>query len=171
MSPRVLPPSPLRITGSTANAAITVTIAANTGVNIPTWHVDNNRSGLNPNEKSLTPTNVAAGTFGKLFSYLVDGYAYAEPLLISNVTINSAVHNVLYVATEYDSVYAFDADTYGTGAPLWKTSLLQSGETPITGATVQPYQGVTSTPVIDTSIEHHLRRLRTEIFRTALATG
>ncbi|MGB9418167.1 MAG: hypothetical protein WCB58_17765, partial [Acidobacteriaceae bacterium] len=137
--------------GINANSAITVTIAANTGVNIPTWHVDNNRSGLNPNEKSLTPTNVAAGTFGKLFSYLVDGYAYAEPLLISNVTINSAVHNVLYVATEYDSVYAFDADTYGTGAPLWKTSLLQSGETPLTGATVQPYQGVTSTPVIDTS--------------------
>jgi hypothetical protein len=59
------------------------------------------------------------------------------------------VHNVLYVATEYDSVYAFDADTYGTGAPLWKTPLLQSGETPLTGATVQPFQGVTSTPVID----------------------
>jgi uncharacterized protein YjdB len=137
--------------GITANAAITVTIPANAGVNIPTWHVDNNRSGLNSRETSLTPTNVAAGTFGKLFSYLVDGYAYAEPLLISNVTINSAVHNVLYVATEYDSVYAFDADTYGTGAPLWKTSLLQSGETPLTGATVQPYQGVTSTPVIDTS--------------------
>ena len=137
--------------GIAANAAITVTIPANAGVNIPTWHVDNNRSGLNPNETSLTPTNVAAGTFGKLFSYLVDGYAYAEPLLISNVTIGSAVHNVLYVATEYDSVYAFDADNYGTGAPLWKTSLLQANETPLTGATVQPYQGVTSTPVIDTS--------------------
>ena len=137
--------------GITANAAITVTVPANAGVNIPTWHVDNNRSGLNSRETSLTPANVAAGTFGKLFSYLVDGYAYAEPLLISNVTINSTVHNVLYVATEYDSVYAFDADNYGTGAPLWKTSLLQSGEAPLTGATVQPYQGVTSTPVIDTS--------------------
>jgi uncharacterized protein YjdB len=137
--------------GITANATITVTVPANAGVNIPTWHVDNNRSGLNSRETSLTPTNVAAGTFGKLFSYLVDGYAYAEPLLISNVTVNGAVHNVLYVATEYDSVYAFDADTYGTGAPLWKTSLLQSGETPLTGASVQPFQGVTSTPVIDTS--------------------
>jgi uncharacterized protein YjdB len=137
--------------GITANAAITVTIPANAGVNIPTWHVDNNRSGLNSRETSLTPANVAAGTFGKLFSYLVDGYAYAEPLLISNVTIKGATHNVLYVATEYDSVYAFDADTYGTGIPLWKTSLLQSGETPLTGATVQPYQGITSTPVIDTS--------------------
>jgi uncharacterized protein YjdB len=135
--------------GITANAPITVTV--NAGVNIPTWHVDNNRSGLNASEKSLTPANVAPKTFGKLFSYLVDGYAYAEPLLMSNVTIKGAVHNVLYVATEYDSVYAFDADTYGTGAPLWKTSLLQSGETPITGATVLPYQGVTSTPVIDQS--------------------
>jgi uncharacterized protein YjdB len=139
------------LNGASGSASITVTLPAGSGVNIPTWHVDNNRSGLNPNEKSLTPANVAAGTFGKLFSYLVDGYAYAEPLLMSNVTIKSAVHNVLYVATEYDSVYAFDADTYGTGAPLWKTSLLQSGETPITGGTVQPYQGVTSTPVIDQS--------------------
>jgi uncharacterized protein YjdB len=139
------------LSGASGSASITVTLPAGSGVNIPTWHVDNNRSGLNPNEKSLTPANVAAGTFGKLFSYLVDGYAYAEPLLMSNVTIKSAVHNVLYVATEYDSVYAFDADTYGTGAPLWKTSLLQSGETPLTGATVQPYQGVTSTPVIDQS--------------------
>jgi uncharacterized protein YjdB len=134
------------------NTTVTVTGAGNAGVNIPTWHVDNNRSGLNPNETSLTPANVEQpGHFGKLFSYLVDGYAYAEPLLISNVTINSAVHNVLYVATEYDSVYAFDADNYGTGTPLWKTSLLQSGETPLTGASVQPFQGVTSTPVIDTA--------------------
>jgi hypothetical protein len=125
-----------------------VTIAAGTGVNIPTWHVDNNRSGLNPNETSLTPTNVAAGTFGKLFSYPIDGYAYAEPLLISNLTIKGAVHNVLYVATENDSVYAFDADNYGNGTPLWQTTLLQSGETPISG-TVKPVQGVTSTPVID----------------------
>jgi uncharacterized protein YjdB len=139
------------LNGASGSASITVTLPAGSGINIPTWHVDNNRSGLNQNETSLTPTNVAAGTFGKLFSYLVDGYAYAEPLLISNVTIKSAVHNVLYVATEYDSVYAFDADTYGTGAPLWKTSLLQSGETPLTGASVLPYQGVTSTPVIDTS--------------------
>jgi Bacterial Ig-like domain (group 2) len=139
------------LNGMSGNVTVTVTGAGNTGVNISTWHVDNNRSGRNLNETSLTPTNVAAGTFGKLFSYLVDGYAYAEPLLISNVTIKGAVHNVLYVATEFDSVYAFDADTYGTGAPLWKTPLLQSGETPITGGTVQPFQGITSTPVIDTS--------------------
>jgi hypothetical protein len=84
-----------------------------------------------------------------LFSYLVDGYAYAEPLLMSNVMINGATHNVLYVATEHDSIYAFDADNYGSGTPLWHVSLLQSGETPVTAGPIQPYQGVTSTPVID----------------------
>jgi hypothetical protein len=66
---------------------------------------------------------------------------------MSNVTINGSTHNVLYVATENDSVYAFDADKYG--APLWQISLLNSGETPLTGASVLPNQGVTSTPVID----------------------
>jgi uncharacterized protein YjdB len=133
--------------GSKGTAPLTVTVPSPLGVNITTWHVDNNRSGLNPNETSLTPANVAPSTFGKLFSYLVDGYAYAEPLLMSNVTINGATHNVLYVATENDSVYAFDADKYGP--PLWQVSLLNSGETPLTGASVRPNQGVTSTPVID----------------------
>jgi hypothetical protein len=134
--------------GESGTASITVTLSAGTGTNITTWHVDNNRSGLNASETSLTPTNVAPQTFGKLFTYLVDGYAYAEPLLMSHVTVNGGVHNVLYVATENDSVYAFDADNYGTGAPLWKTSLLSSRETPI-GGPIQPYEGVTSTPVID----------------------
>jgi uncharacterized protein YjdB len=136
------------ITGSTT---ATVVAAPAGSVNVTTWHFDTNRSGLNPNETTLTPTNVAPATFGKLFSYLVDGYAYAEPLLMSNVTINGASHDVLYVATENDSVYAFDADNYGTGAPLWQVSLLQSGETPLSGGPIQPVEGVTSTPVIDPS--------------------
>ena len=130
-------------------APFNVTIAAGTGVNIPMWHVDANHSGLNSGETSLTPANVNSATFGKLFSYLVDGYAYAEPLLMSNVTIKGAAHNVVYVATEHDSVYAFDSDNYGSGAPLWQVSLLKSGETPMTDAVIKPYQGITSTPVID----------------------
>ena len=136
------------LSGVTGKAPFTVTIAPGTGVNIPMWHADVARSGLNPNESSLTTTNVGSKTFGKLFSYLVDGYAYATPLLMSNVTIGGSSHNVLYVATEHDSVYAFDADTYGTGAPLWKKSLLNTGETPM-AALIKPYQGITSTPVID----------------------
>jgi hypothetical protein len=136
----------------TGSDAINVTSGTSSGgVNVSTWHFDNGRSGLNPKETTLSPGNVSSKTFGKLFSYLVDGYAYAEPLLISNVTIKGAKHNVVYVATEHDSVYAFDADSYGSGAPLWQVSLLKSGETPVTGSDILPYLGVTSTPVINTS--------------------
>jgi hypothetical protein len=138
------------LSGVTGSDAINVTTGTSSGgVNVSTWHFDNGRSGLNPKETTLSPGNVSSKTFGKLFSYLVDGYAYAEPLLMSNVTIKGAKHNVVYLATEHDSVYAFDANNYGTGAPLWQVSLLKSGETPITGGTVLPFQGVTSTPVID----------------------
>lgn len=136
------------LSGVSGTVPFVVTIAPGTGVNVVTWHYDSNRSGLNPGELSLTPANVSAQTFGKLFSYLVDGYAYGQPLLVSNLTINGSTHNVLYVATENDSVYAFDADNYGTGAPLWKVSLLKTGEAPI-GGSIKPYVGVTSTPVID----------------------
>jgi drug/metabolite transporter superfamily protein YnfA len=136
------------LSGVSGTVPFVVTIAPGTGVNVVTWHFDSNRSGLNPGELSLIPTNVSSQTFGKLFSYLVDGYVYGQPLLVSNITVNGANHNVLYVATENDSVYAFDADNYGTGAPLWKVSLLKSGEVPI-GGSIKPYEGVTSTPVID----------------------
>jgi hypothetical protein len=135
------------LSGITGTAPLVVTIAPGTGVNIPMWHVDIGRSGLNPGEQSLTPANVGLKTFGKLFSYLTDGYVYGEPVLASGVTINGNVHNVVYVATEHDSVYAFDADSYG--APLWQVSLLKSGETPTTDSRIEPWLGVTSTPAID----------------------
>lgn len=137
------------VSGTSASSALTVTAALTGGTNVQTWHFDNQRSGLNPAESTLTTTNVAPSSFGKLFSYLTDGYVYGEPLLISGLTINGASHNVLFAATEKDSVYAFDADRYGTGTPLWQTSLLQAGETPILNGHFGPYQGVTSTPVID----------------------
>jgi len=123
--------------------------AAYSGVQILTWHNDNERTGLNSNESTLQPSNVSASTFGKLFSYPVDGYIYAQPLYVSNVPSGSGIHDVVYVATEYDSVYAFDADTAGDGSPLWKTSLLRPGETPLQGGNPKPWIGVTSTPVID----------------------
>lgn len=135
---------------TSGTAAATVTVASTNAVSIPTWHVDNNRSGLNAQETTLTPTNVNSSTFGKMFSYLVDGYAYAEPLIVANLTVNGAKHNVLFVATEHDSVYAFDADS-GNQTPLWKVSLLEANETPLTNAPIQPYQGITGTPVIDTN--------------------
>jgi hypothetical protein len=104
---------------------------------------------LNSQEAILTPANVNASNFGKLFSCPVDGYVYGAPLILSHQSVNGALHNVLYVATENDSVYAYDADTCGGGTPLWKVSLLQSGETPLADEAILPHAGVTSTPVID----------------------
>ena len=112
--------------------------------------MNNARTGLNDQETQLTPANVNAASFGKLFSYAVDGYVYAQPLYVSSLRVNGTSHNVVFVATEMASVYAFDADTFGDGSPLWKTSLLQSGETPQQGGNPKPFQGLTSTPVIDT---------------------
>jgi Bacterial Ig-like domain (group 2) len=138
------------LNGISGTASLTVTAAPPAGgANVTTWHFDTQRSGLNAGEQMLTPTNVNPTTFGKLFSYLVNGYIYAEPLLVSGLTVNGATHNVVYVATQQDNVYALDADNYGSGTPLWQVSLLQSGETPVTTGEIQPYEGVTSTPVID----------------------
>ncbi len=137
--------------GFTSSATVDVANSTATGANIPMFHVDQNRSGLNPNEAILTPANVSPSSFGKLFSQLVDGYVYGQPLLVSNLTVNGATHNVLFAATENDSVYAFDADSNaGTNAnPLWQVSLLQSGETPLTDGSILPVEGITSTPAID----------------------
>ena len=118
-------------------------------VSVATWHMNNARTGLNDQETQLTPANVNTTSFGKLFSYAVDGYAYAQPLYLSNLVVNGTARNVVFVATEMASVYAFDADNFGDGSPLWKTSLLQSGESPQPGGNPQPFQGLTSTPVID----------------------
>ncbi|HEV3482501.1 MAG TPA: chitobiase/beta-hexosaminidase C-terminal domain-containing protein, partial [Candidatus Acidoferrales bacterium] len=130
------------------------------GQNVLTQHNDNGRTGQNLNETILTPTNVNPTTFGKLFSMPVDGYVYAQPLYMSNVNIAGGTHNVVYVATEGDSVYAFDADT---GAQLWHVSVIDtahgatSGETTLNFQTAHdtnctdlvPQVGITSTPVID----------------------
>lgn len=125
-------------------------------INILTFHNDNMRSGLNPHETKLRPGIVNATTFGKLFSYPVDGYLYAEPLYISQLSIPSqGTHNVVYVASEHDSVYAFDADGLVT-SPLWQKSFIDptNGITTVSGlndvgcANLVPEIGITGTPVI-----------------------
>ena len=133
------------LSGISGNASLTVMA----GTNVVMWHFDAQRTGLNPTEASLSPTTVTPQTFGKLFSYLLDGYEYGQPLLVSQVTIAGSAHNVVFAATEKDSVYAFDSDNYGAGTPLWQASLLQPGETPMIDGPIQPFQGTTSTPVID----------------------
>ena len=85
------------------------------------------RTGQYPNETILTTANVNAAQFGKRVSYPVDGQLYAQPLYLPNLSIGGSTHNVVFAATENDSVYAFDADQTSAVAPLWKTSLLPGG--------------------------------------------
>ena len=113
-----------------------------------TYHNNNARTGLNNTETILTPTNVNMAGFGKLFTIPTDGLVDAQPLYLSAVTIASVAHNVLIVATEHGTVYAFDADT---GANLWHITTLKSGETTSDNrgcGQVSPEIGITSTPVI-----------------------
>ena len=138
--------------GFNSSATVNVSQSSGAGVNIPMFHVDQGRSGANLKETTLTPSNITSQSFGKLFSQLVDGYVYGQPLVVSNLTMGDGkVHNVLFAATENDTVYAFDADNNtGTNAnPLWQVSLLQPGETPILDGPIKPVEGVTSTPAID----------------------
>jgi hypothetical protein len=117
----------------------------NAQVNVVTSHNDIGRTGQNLNETVLTPANVNSTQFGKLFSQSVKGPVYAQPLYLSNVAIpGKGTHNVVYVTTNADVVYAFDADSNGgiDANPLWKTTLL-------TGSTFQPQYRSLGTPVID----------------------
>ena len=117
-------------------------------VRVLTYHNDVARTGQNLQEKILTPANVNSGTFGKLGFLSVDGLVDAEPLFVSNLMVAGHPHNVVFVVTEHDSVYAFDADTL---AQLWHVNVLKSNETPSDDrgcGQVSPEIGITSTPVI-----------------------
>jgi len=131
-------------------ATLTVkTAVAAPGVDVTTYHFDIGRTGLNPNETTLTSSNVTSSKFGLLRLLAVDGSVDAQPLYLSNLTAGGLQRNVVYAVTENDSVYAFDADT---GAQIWKTSVLGTNETASGDhgcSQISPEIGITSTPVID----------------------
>src|SRR5579863_1981633 len=142
--------------GSIASNSATLTVNSGSGggtgsnASVLTYHNDVARTGQNLNETTLTPSNVNSSAFGKVGFLSTQGKVDAEPLYVPNLTIGGSAHNVVFVVTEHDLVYAFDADNF---SQLWQTSVLGSGETPSdphSCSQITPEIGITSTPVIDT---------------------
>lgn len=144
-------------TGSTGTTGTTGTTGStgSTAISVLTYHNDNMRTGQNTQETTLTTANVNSTSFGKVGFFQADGKVDAEPLYVPGETINGTTHNVLYVATEHDSMYAFDADN---GTVLWHVAAAPSGETSTDNrgcSQVTPEIGITSTPVIDPKAGAH----------------
>ncbi|MGA9797564.1 MAG: IPT/TIG domain-containing protein [Terriglobales bacterium] len=131
-------------------------------VSVLTQHNDISRTGQNLNETVLNTSNVNVGGFGKLFWRTVDGMIYAQPLYVPGLNIQGKTRNVVYVATQHNSVYAFDADDPTQATPLWQVNLgtpvpsqdicIVSGDTnpgDCPYLDINPEVGITSTPVID----------------------
>ena len=154
--------STVALTGTGGN----ITASANLNLqvrslSVTTWHYDNARTGVNPNETILNLVNVNPNTFGKLFNIPADGAVIGQVLYLPNVSIpGKGTHHLVYAATMHDSVYAFDADS-NSGAnanPLWHVSLLPAGATPVpmtvqgcSGVTAWTEVGIVATPVIDSA--------------------
>jgi hypothetical protein len=139
------------------SASATVSVVASSGAltGVFDYHYDNQRTGAYTAETTLTPANVNASQFGKLFSFQLDGYSFGQPLYVSSLQFSDGLHNAVYVATENDSVYAFDADGR-SATPLWKTNFTNApaGITTVPcadvdGCYIGPNIGITATPVID----------------------
>jgi hypothetical protein len=138
--------------GSTTSRSAKLVVTAGAvppGTDVLTYKNDLSRTGQNLSESTLTPATVSSANFGLLRNLTVDGKVDAQPLYVSQLKVSGSFHNVVFAATEHDSVYAFDADT---GSALWQASLLATGES-LSDAhgcdQVIPEIGVTSTPVID----------------------
>ncbi len=147
------------VTATAGSQSVSATVYVSNYPGIFTFHNNTMRTGANTTETVLTPANVNTSTFGKLFTFQTDGIAHASPLYVANLAIpGQGFHNVVYVATEHDSVYAFDADGQSS-TPIWKRSFINpgSGVTTVTSGDVgeccdiTPEIGITSTPVIDTA--------------------
>lgn len=138
------------VTGGTQTCNQVVSIASSAAT-VSTQHYDNPRSGANLQEYVLTPSNVDSNQFGKLFGFTMDGAVFAQPLYVSGLAMSNGTHNVVIVATEHNSVYAFDADAFSNA--LWQVNLGPSvPSADANGCTdLVPEIGVTGTPVINTN--------------------
>jgi Putative Ig domain len=151
------------VTSPGVSASFTVGVTDLPG--IYTYHDDSARAGANTHEYALTTTNVTPATFAKLFSCTADGAIYAQPLWVANLTVGGSLHNVVFVATAHDSLFAFDADA-SPCKQLWQVSLIDTahggtgGEVTVPGGPtgnlvgygdgdITPEVGVIGTPVID----------------------
>ena len=142
-------------TATSKTVTLTVNGVQTSSVNVLTYHNDVARTGQNPNETTLTPANLNSANFGKVGNLSVDAAVDAEPLYVSNLTVAGSSHNVVFVVTENDSAYAFDADTF---TQLWHVSVLGANETASDNrgcGQVSPIIGITSTPVIDPKAGAH----------------
>ncbi|MBS0421397.1 MAG: PQQ-binding-like beta-propeller repeat protein [Proteobacteria bacterium] len=140
---------------ATGTAQATVVTRSTSTVDVTTYKYDLARTGLNFHETALTTANVRSATFGLQRSLPGDGAIFAQPLFLSNLTVAGNVHNVVFFATEHNSLYAYDSDT---GAKLWQVSLNSAGETTSDNRScgvVSPEIGVTATPVIDRNAGPH----------------
>ncbi len=147
---------------ATSKADATMSAAARVGVTdlagVTTWRNDRAHSGVNSQEYALTPQNVASNKFGKLFSCPMDGWVFAQPLWMANLKIGGGRHNVVFIATENDSLYAFDADAPACKA-VWSSQSVNliPGDEKIAplddleydSISLGPATGITGTPVID----------------------
>ncbi|HEX3843826.1 MAG TPA: putative Ig domain-containing protein [Steroidobacteraceae bacterium] len=150
------------VTNQTQSTGISLGVTNLSG--IYTQHDDAARDGANEEEYALSPADINGSSFGKLFSCTVDGAVYAQPLWVAGLNVNGAAHNVLFVATEHDSLYAFDADA-NPCQTLWQVSLIDGshggtgGEVTVPSGPggkvgqgygdLTPETGITGTPVID----------------------
>jgi hypothetical protein len=119
--------------GGTSKTNVTINVK---GTAVLTYQHNSLRTGANLYETTLNPSNVNTSTFGKLYSFPVDSFIYGQPLYVPNMQIAGGTHNVVFVATENNSIYAFDAD-HKTSTPLWHTFV----GTPVPCSTNQPAPG------------------------------
>jgi len=132
--------------------AIIVSVPITAQINVVTANYGNDRANANLNETKLTPANVALGSFGKLGSFPVDGQVYAQPLYLSAIAVpGQGTHNLLFVCTQHDTVYAYDADAIAAPILLWQVNLGPSVPSSTFGdyGAIAPEIGILSTPAID----------------------